>query len=405
MARNFPHYIELPDRTRVGYALTRRNGVYRVRFVNPAGKRAELTTGFAAKADAVLAAERIVRAACSPSAPDPTRVTWELAISELAVACGDLRPRSVKDYQLSVRVLVDTFDRDAALTRKPAGPLDITPELAARFKRLYLAHPYRRGKASDAKQYRRSPATLAAHLRKLSALWNEHFRELGYVTDNPWRHVSKPETERRRKPVPTEDQIAHFVAWVDARYAGWVLLRRFLEVKLLSGCRTMDLCQLRSAQLTDGRVVWEPHQTKHKQGRAVLLPPALYESLRSLAGPVYLWERFTDDARQYRPARRPPAAFTPHTLAHSVANIFREYNAAHPDRPRLSPHALRRRAITLTAQATGSVDLTAQAIGIDPQTARTYYLDARRAFDTDAVFRQVAGTLLPPPAADPDPPG
>lgn len=399
MARHFPHYFELPDRRRVGYALTDRGGIFRVRYVNPDGKRVEATTGHSTKADAVVEAARIVLKAYSPTITDPAAITWKKAAAELESACGDLRPRSVRDYQITLRTLTATFDRDGTLVRKPRGPLDITPELAARFKRLYLSQTYRRGAASDAKQYRRSPATLAAHLRKLSALWNEHFRELGYVKDNPWQNISKPEVERKRKPVPTEDQVNHFFGWIGTRYPGWTLLRLFLELKALSGCRTLDICQLLTSQLRDGRIVWEPHQTKHKQGRAVLLPKDLYRSLQRCAGPVHLWERFVDDALRYRPARRPPARFSPETIYHSVSNIFREYNEAHPNRPRLSPHALRRRAITLTAMATGSVDQTAQAIGIDPQTARTYYLDAQRAFDADEVFRKVAG-LLRPPAGD-----
>ncbi len=71
----------------------------------------------------------------------------------------------------------------------------------------------------------------------------------------------------------------------------------------------------------------------------------------------------------------------------------------------VTPHSLRRRAITLVATATQSVDATAQAIGINPQTARAYYLDAQRAFQADDVFRKVASVLVPPVPQKPEPDG
>ena len=42
-----------------------------------------------------------------------------------------------------------------------------------------------------------------------------------------------------------------------------------------------------------------------------------------------------------------------------------------------------------------------QAIGLNPATARGYYLDAQRAFDTDEVFRKVGGLLRPKSAGVP----
>lgn len=75
-----------------------------------------------------------------------------------------------------------------------------------------------------------------------------------------------------------------------------------------------------------------------------------------------------------------------------MSNIFREYNRAHPGK-KVKPHDLRKRAITLTTLASGSVDATAQAIGIDPQTARRYYLDAQAAFDSEALLKKMADVL------------
>lgn len=66
----------------------------------------------------------------------------------------------------------------------------------------------------------------------------------------------------------------------------------------------------------------------------------------------------------------------------------------------MTPHSFRRRAITLIATATQSIDATAQAIGVSPATARRYYLDAQRAFNTDEIMKKVAGTLLPKPKTE-----
>jgi integrase len=277
----------------------------------------------------------------------------------------------------------------------PASPDQITPDLANRFGRLFLGGTYSRGKASDAKQYRRSPTTLASHIRNLSALWT-HFRDLALVRDNPWKDVRPPKTDKKRKPVPEEADIESFFAWVRKRYPKWERLHAILELKAMSGCRTLDIVQLRSEQLRAGRVVWTPNQTKQREGRAVLVPDELFGRLVRIAGPVYLWEGFLEDLKEYRPSKnRPPEKFDPMTVYWVLGNIFREYSDAHPGRRRLTPHALRRRAITLVTVTTQSVDATAAAIGINPATARAYYLDAQRAFNTDEVFKNTAGALIP----------
>lgn len=90
-----------------------------------------------------------------------------------------------------------------------------------------------------------------------------------------------------------------------------------------------------------------------------------------------------------------PLKFQPSTVFWVLSNLFREYSEAHPDRPRLSPHALRRRAITIMVVETQNVDLTAQAIDVSPLTARKHYLDAQRAFNTEEAFRLASGKLNP----------
>ncbi|MBX9625232.1 MAG: hypothetical protein K2X82_15605 [Gemmataceae bacterium] len=371
----------------VGYAAVERYGYLRVRFVGPDGKRGEAATG-CTKKDAAFHVEaaKIIAKSYAAFYPDPKRVSWDAALVEVEQAVKDLRPATLTAYKKVVRVFRET------VPALPNSPVEISGDHAAKFSRLFLSGTYKRGKKGQ--ERRRSPITLASHIRNLSALWR-HLADLALVKSNPWKLVRKPEVPKKRKAVPTEDAVEHFFGWVHARYPGWNRLFALLELKAMSGCRSLDLVLLRSDQLVNGRVVWEPDQTKHKEGRAVLVPAELFKTLQSVAGPTYLWEGITEDLRTYRPSKNQPSHFKPATVYWLLGNIFREYADAHPDRPRLSPHALRRRAITVTTQATQSVDATATAIGINPATARAYYLDSRRAFDADTVFSRVADTLIP----------
>lgn len=327
----------------------------------------------------------VLHKAYAPTLPaDPKKTTWDKAVEEL-IATPGLRPDSIRSYRTVIRVLRSTLPESK-------GPFDVTPEHAQRFKRLYLTGKTTRSKASDAKAYGRSPSSCRTYLRSLRSLWNRHFKELGYVTSNPWASVSYPAVEKKMVKIPTEEAVAGFGKWLAERYPNWPLIHLFVRVKALAACRTLDLCQIRSDQLRDGRLYFESGQTKTRSERAVPLPADVFLALGRLKGRTYLWEAYTEDARQFRPGTRNRDEFDPRTLYWAISNIFREYNETHP-KAKVKPHDLRKRAITLTTLATGSVDATAQAIGIDPQTARRYYLDAQAAFDSEALLRTMADVL------------
>lgn len=169
-------------------------------------------------------------------------------------------------------------------------------------------------------------------------------------------------------------------------------MQAYMAVKAYVGCRTMDLCALRSDQLRDGRLTFDAAQTKTRVARSVPLPPDLYTTLDKLKGPVWLWERFADDAVTFRKNPNKGKAvlpFTPKRLYDCVGNLFAEYNRARPGLPKLRAHDLRRAALTAAAIKFG-VDRAARAMGVDPQTARAYYVDAARAFDGDSVYEGLA---------------
>jgi hypothetical protein len=406
MANRYEFYTQVGEgraTISVGYSTTVRNGCFGVRFLDAEGKRCEKMTSVAAPpargrgkptppADFHVEAVKIIARAYAPGSADSASLGWDDALDKVEKTAPDLRPDTMVAYRKAVRIVLSTL---ATENLRPSAPADITPTAATLFARVWLAGTFKRSNKSHAREFRRKPTTLAFYLRQLSAIWSQ-FIDLGYVQHNPWKSVRKPQTDKVRKAVPEEAEIDHFFAWVHARYPGWDRLHALLELKAISGCRSKDVCVLRSDQLVGGRVVWTAEQVKQREGRAVLLPEELFARLKRLAGPVFLWEHLIDDLKRFRRSRnRLPRVFACKTVYHVMNNVFREYCEANSDRPSLTPHGLRRRAITLTVTATQSVDATAQAIGLNPATARRYYLDSRRAFDTDVVFRRMADSLLP----------
>ena len=296
-----------------------------------------------------------------------------------------------------MRILRETLTEERI---KPESPGAITPELAGLFARTWLAGTFTRSKASDAKRYPRKATTLNFYLRQLSAVW-EHWREpsVAVVKGNPWASVRKAETDETQKPVPAEELVEEFFGWVKTRYPEWERLHALLELKALSSCRTSDICELRSGQLKDGRVVWAADQNKKRKGRVVLVTDDLFGRLKRLAGPAYLWEGVVADLAKWRPSKnRPVTVFSPESLFKIVNNIFSEWSEAHPDK-HLAPHDLRRRGLTRGVMGTHdkkyTLDEVAAANGVHPVTARKYYVDAQKAYDTDAFFERMAGVLVP----------
>ncbi len=172
--------------------------------------------------------------------------------------------------------------------------------------------------------------------------------------------------------------------------------RLFVEVKALAGCRLNDLCQLRSDQFDPKAqtIRITPSQDKTHRERVIPLPADLSAMLETAAGPTYLWERYLEESRTHRRSKKIAhrTEFTPQLMYSGMQNIFKEFAQAGG---KLRSHGLRKRAITLMAMATQNVDQTAEAIGIDAQTARKYYLDAKKAFDGSELFKRLASVLRP----------
>ena len=390
MPRAYSHQARIDETLSVGYSAKARTdrGKWAVSFKSPDGTVYRLTTAHdirgknpptAFHADA----RDLIRKAYRPQTllPNDHRKGWAELIDEVE-RTARIRPETLRGYRSAVKALAEVLP-------ECPGPSDLSPDRVQRFGRLWLAAPSKKGRGGG----KRSPITLSYYLRSLSGLCVHLIPD--YLSSNPFTGVKAPKGEKRRKAVPTEATVQTFFTWVKARYPEWTALHALLRLKAVSASRTADLCQLKTDQLKNGRLTFTADIVKTAEERSLPLPADLYATLKVVAGPVWLWEgQFFEGQKQFRPSKNKPVkAFTWKGVKWTVENLFREFAERHPDVPPLTPHALRRRAITLTVQATGSVDAAASAIGVNAQTARAHYLDTTRAFDTDATLLKTMEAL------------
>ncbi len=394
MARGFQFSARVGDglaAQTVGYSAKQRGDYLAVTFVMPDGTRQEKMTrcqmrGKNPEPEYHTEAARIIARAYAPTYPQFEKKKWAEALEEAVTTC-QARPETIRAFRTAVAA-VQKFLPEVE------SPHDVTPELAQRFGRLFLHTPYTRG--GSLVQRKRTPVTLSYYTRSLSALWR-HFKVLGFVKINPWGEVDIPPGDTKKKYVPTREDIGQFFGYITTRYPEWHRLHALLTVKLLSACRTADVCQLRTEQIQNNVLVFLASQTKTKADRSVPLPADLAATLTRLGGKVHLWQDWCDDVRRFRPGRNKiPETFQASTVKVVLNNIFREYSDSHPDRPRMSPHDFRRFAITTMVRVVGSVDLAATTLGITSQCAAKHYLDAQQAFDALAAYGAATPELLPP---------
>lgn len=398
MARRAKYPFTLPDQRIVGYGFVNQKGILAVQFRHPTEpKYVQVSTGIEVPAkwypganvpeEALRKAAQAVLKWYQPTIPpDPKTATWETAMEKLAEHSG-LRERAWEVYTSILSVF-------RSIIPESKCPSDVTVETAKKFRKLYATTPFTRSKKEDGPKYKRSAKTVENSIRRLSGLWEKLKPE--YVSTNPWEHIDRPTVPEKKPTVPTEDDVDQFFKWLDAKYPEWSLPRLFVEVKALSGCRLNDLCQIRSEQLDPVLHLLRinPDQDKTHKERIIPLPEDLTRKLNEIKGEVYLWERYLEDSKKYRPGTitKKRETFEPCLMYHAMQSIFREYAQSGG---KLRSHGLRKRAITLMAMATQNVDQTAAAIGVSAQTARKHYLDAKRAFDGQELLKKMADVLRP----------
>jgi integrase len=140
--------------------------------------------------------------------------------------------------------------------------------------------------------------------------------------------------------------------------------------------------------------------TKGRRERAVPLTPDLYASLDAAKGATWLWESYpaglkTALAAKGFPTHQLNPAFSPRRLYFWVEALFSDFQAAHPDGPRLTSHMFRKRAFTRAWNAGIDPRRAAIAIGCNVDTMMQHYVGLDEQEVTDDVFSR----LNPPPAA------
>ena len=117
----------------------------------------------------------------------------------------------------------------------------------------------------------------------LSALWQKWFAdELGICPADPWRDVTPLKADKLEVEYATDEQIDGLYAWVADRFGDWPFPKLFLATKAFTGCRLMDFCSLKSAQLRGGRLTFPAGLTKGRKARVVPLPADLKAVLDAL---------------------------------------------------------------------------------------------------------------------------
>jgi integrase len=397
--RRYPH-SHLCHGALVGFTvkLFGNEPTYCVFFRSKDGRRVRRDTNRTQMAAAIEAARAIIEEDYAPAAVPSDAVSWDAARQRLRsrLVTAGASPETIKYYLKALRLV-------RAVYGVTHGPADISPGMAATWRDQIMTTVNRRKKLPSAHY-------VAGLLRGLSALWQKWFMdELNIVSGNPWEDVELPKTDTSPPRVATDELIEPFYAWIAERFGDWPFPKLFLATKAYTGCRLMELCGLKSAQLHGGRLVFPAHPSGRHKERAVPLPAELYAALDDFKGKTWLWGNYLSGLRKALRAKGWPthqlnAKFSPRRLYFWVETLFADYRTAHPDRPVLTTQMFRKRAFTLAWQAGVDLAHASIAYGCNPDTLRKHSAAMDEQEVTDAVFARLHGVNESPPREEGTPP-
>ena len=407
LGRRARYVIALDDGQEVGYSPRPKDGLFRVLFKNPFGKVVEPSTGVEVPkgwnkkkpppaewfAEAAKAIKKAYTLPNDDNKKDHSKASWDDAETYLMSLAK--RSGSRRTYRSAYRMV-------KAAMSDLTGPAEVTPERAGLFISKYVSEPYRRSKSESGKLRPRGFVTANTILRNLSVSWNR-LKKKKLVQENVWskEHIERFPVPKKEPRIPDEDAFVFFLDWLDKRFPGpdgkgWPLLRAFIDVKSIMGCRLYDLSQVETWQYDKlkKKLLITAEQDKTNQERSIRLPENLAAEVENCCGPKFLWERYVIDSATYRPGIRRATEFRPSVMYHAIQSIFREYNLKHPDK-KVRNHDFRRRAVTLLTKAyNGDLDAVSKALNITVETARRHYLDQKKARDQEEMQKMMPGVLL-----------
>lgn len=420
MPRQPQHVCILPDNRRVTLRVSLRDGQasYLVFFRGPDGRRLEKTTKETSQKRAIEAAQQVIIEEYQPKA-QVRLVSWDDTLAALvkAMRANNNRESTIDDYRDTLNVL-RRFYPDSR------GPGDITPQIAKDFKARYQDEPFYRRKPKPAPTggqggkprgrkpkprpapvaYKHKPRTLDGRLRKFRAIWGKWFiRELEIVSENPWSGVARPKVEKPAPRYVTPEEIKAFFGWLTERWQGWRLPILFFTVKSFIGNRIDELASLRSNQLQDGRIVFPADITKGRKERKAILPPEIFAELQGIAGPTYVWERYTAELIERRKAlgkqtHMVSKDFSPAWLKWWLQNELASYFKANPEAKRFTAHSFRKKAMTEAWRLGIPLEKAAVTFGCNPTTMRAHYIAMDETAIADEVLTAVARVVEGKPA-------
>ncbi|QDU19682.1 site-specific integrase [Urbifossiella limnaea] len=113
-------------------------------------------------------------------------------------------------------------------------------------------------------------------------------------------------------------------------------------MKTLAGCRTLDLCQVSTADLGADTLTLTVEASKTREPRTVPLAADVAADLWRVAGQTWLWEQSLEESKRFRPNPRMKSRVADDlgTWRWTIQNLFREFNRANPGNLWLRPHDL-----------------------------------------------------------------
>ena len=420
MPRSAPHICILSDGRRIPFSIQQRPGepFYFVYFRSPNSMRLERSTKEKSQKRAIDSAHQRIKEEYEPK--EVVRVvSWDEAICGLRrqMQVNGNRAATIDDY-------VDTLNVLRRLFPECQGPGEITAFHAKKFKteyqtQEYIRHkkpverngqplndaPKRRGPKPKPKPeprgYTRKPRTVASRLNKLRVIWSKWFiEELEYLSQNPWEDIAPPKLDKLTPRYLSAEEIQAFFLWLNERWKGWRLPVLFFTVKGMLGNRISELVSLRSEQLQEGRIVFSADETKSREERKAILPADIFTELKTLAGPIYVWEVFPAQLVQKlteleKPNGKLKRDFSPSRFRWWLQDEIDDYCKAHPTVKRFSAHAFRKRAMTEAYKLGIPLEKAAVAFGCNPNTMRQHYLALDKTAIADEVLTTIADAVKP----------